>query len=227
MAEEEDEQLKGLRELQEQLAGTARSPWQPRCVARAFRSPEADDRHQISQAFVFTMQTWIDLDAVQSPFLLEELPDPDLGHEAVISAFEEAFAAFGHTGTTPAECAPFQLVLLGKSMIRVIRQGFAMRLRMNPPKGFESSAGSDDGFGDWLPVMACLKAQLYFGWEEALAMQVERALAVVNAHRRNEGWTPAETPYALRAADAASDAIATPGDARASAGEPSGGTVMP
>jgi hypothetical protein len=31
-------------------------------------------------------------------------------------------------------------------------------------------------------------------------MQVERALAVVNAHRRNEGWTPAETPYAMRAA---------------------------
>jgi hypothetical protein len=190
----EPELPEGLRELQAQLAGTAQSPWQPRCVAEAFRSPA------ISHAFVFTMQAWIDLDAVQSPFLLEELPDPDLGEGAIITAFEEAFAAFGHTGTTPAECAPFQLMLLGKSMIRVIRQGFAMRLRMNPPKGFES-AGADDGFGDWLPVMACLKAQLYFGWDEALALQVERALAVVNAHRRNEGWTPAETPYALRNAD--------------------------
>ncbi|MGA3169470.1 MAG: hypothetical protein ABSE62_00500 [Chthoniobacteraceae bacterium] len=190
-AAEEEDGLAGLRELQAQLAGTAQSPWQPRCVARAFRTPAA------SHAFVFTMQAWIDLDAVQSPFLLEELPDPDLGHEAIIRAFEEAFAAFGHTSTTPAECAPFELALLGKSMIRVIRQGFAMRLRMNPPKGMESGGG-DDGFGDWLPVMACLKAQLYFGWEEALAMHVERALAVVNAHRRNEGWTPAETPYALR-----------------------------
>jgi len=193
-----DDRLQELRELQAQLAGTGESPWQPRCVARAFQTPD------IEHPFVFTMQAWIDLDAAESPFLLGELPDPDLGENGIMRVYRTAFTAFGCTEERLAECNPQDLIFIGQSMIRAINRGFSMRLKMNPPKGFESASG-DDGFGDWLPVMACLKAQLYFGWGEASAMPVERALALMNTHRRNEGWTPAETPYAMRAAAAAFD----------------------
>jgi hypothetical protein len=186
-----DPDLQGLRELQAQLAGVSASPWQPRCIADAFRTPEEEQR------FVFTMQTWIDLDAARSPFLLGSLPSPDLEWEEVMEEYRNAFAAFGCTEERLEKCEPEDLILIGQSMIRTIDRGFALRLRMNPPKGFESTAG-DDGFGDWLPAMACLKSQMHFLWSEALAMSVEQALAVINAHRRNEGWTPAETPYALR-----------------------------
>jgi len=190
-ATEQPDGLDELREMQAQLGGVSASPWQPRCVARAFCSPDVD------HPFVFTMQAWIDLDAAQSPFLLGELPSPDLGEEGVIEAFNAAFAAFGLEAPKLRECGVDQFIHIGNCIIRAINRGFAMRLRMHPPKGFES-AGGDDGFGDWLPVMACLKAQLYFAWEEAMALPVDRAFGLINAHRRNEGWSPAETPYAMR-----------------------------
>ena len=194
MSEDEPELPEGLRELQARLAGVSASPWQPRCVAAAFRTPD------IEHPFVFTMQTWIDLDAVESPFLLGRLPSPDLEWEGIEAAYRDALAAFGREATSLEECDADAFIHIGRSLIRAINRGFAMRLRMNPPKGFES-AGGDDGFGDWLPVMACLKAQLYFGWDEALVMPVKQAFGVINAHRRNEGWMPAETPYGLRNAD--------------------------
>ncbi|HEX4085927.1 MAG TPA: hypothetical protein VHY22_13520 [Chthoniobacteraceae bacterium] len=186
-----DDGLEDLRGLQASIAGASESPWQPRCVAEAFRSRDGE------HPFVFTMQVWIDLDAVESPFLAGRLPDPEmLEYEDIRQIYDEAFTAFGCSRPKP-DCTAGQFAFFGDSMIRAVRRGFAMRLRMKPPRGFESGA-SDDGFGDWLPVMACLKAQLFFTWTEARMLPVEAAFGLINAHRRNEGWTPAETSYAMR-----------------------------
>lgn len=183
----DDPELEGLRQLQQQLVGMTASAWQPRCVARAFHTGLWEN------PFVFTMGTWIDLDFVESPFLQGRLPEA----ETALVAFEQAFAAFGHTETTPANCTPHQLVLLGNKMIQSIKEGFAMGVRMNPPKGNASDSGNN-GFGDWLSIMACLKVQLQFSIEGAYALPVGRAFALIAAHRGNEGWTTASEPYALR-----------------------------
>lgn len=171
--------------MQASLVAAERSPWEPRCVARAFRVAE--------DPFAFTMQAWIDLDAAASPFLLGELPEA----EEALEQFAVAFAAFGHVATTPEACDGEELVLLGRKMVRAIKWGFAMRLRLAPPEGCKAS-GVDNGMGDWLPVLACLKSQLGFSMGEALALPVGQAFALVAAHRINEGWSVAGETYAQR-----------------------------
>ena len=175
-----------LREMQAELVSAERSPWQPRCVARAFRSQE--------ESFVFTMQAWIDLDAAASPFLLGQLPEA----EDALAQFEVAFAAFGHQGTTPEACEPEELILLGRKMLAEIGRGFAMRLHLAPPEGCKLAGGSDNGLGDWLPILACLKSQIGFSLAEALSLTVGQAFALIAAHRCNEGWGIAGETYAQR-----------------------------
>jgi hypothetical protein len=174
-----------LRELQADLLAAERSPWQPRCVSRAFRSEPA--------AFVFTLQTWIDLDALRSPFLLSQLPDPE---DDVIARFREALAAFGHTITSPEKCEGDELALLGHKMLRTIREAFAMRVNLMPPNG--ASVQDNPGTGEWLTILRFLKAQMGFGLPEALALPVAQAFALIVSQRTFEGWTVADETYATR-----------------------------
>jgi len=181
------EDLQDLREMQADLIAAERSRWEPRCVAGAFHV------RQTPEPFVLTMQAWIDLDAVESPFLLGAFPEA----ESALAQFEEAFLAFGHRATTPAKCDPDELILLGRNMIAAIARGFSMRLKLAPPDGFKP-AKCGNGLGDWLPVLACLKTQLGFGLAEALALPVEQVFALIAAHRCNQGWTVAGETYAER-----------------------------
>lgn len=180
-----------LRELQAELLAAGESPWEPRCVGRAFGRAEGP--------FVLTMGAWIELDAARSPFLLLELPEA----EGAVEAFEAAFRAFGHEGTTPWECDAEGLVLLGRKMIAAIREGFGMRLRLSPPEARRADAGADNGLGAWLPIYGCLVGQLGVPPGEAMRMPVGQAFALIAAHRCNQGWTVRGETYAGR--DAAAD----------------------
>ena len=197
---QQDEQE--LRELQAELVAAERSPWQPRCVARAFRGAAA------GAPFVLTMQAWIDLDAAQSPFLLGRLPEP----EEAYFRFEEAFAAFGHRGTTPEECDGYELVLLGRKIIDAILEAFSMRVRLEPPEGFATKS-VNNGMGEWLPIVTCLVGQLGFTLHAARMLPVGEAFALIAAHRCNQGWTVAGEGYALRDVtdDGGGDTAATEG----------------
>ena len=181
---EQDEQ--DLREMQAELVTSEQSPWEPRCVARAFRTSE--------EAFVFTMQSWIDLDACASPFLLFQLPEA----EDYLAQFEAGFAAFGHAATTPEACEAEEVVLLGRKMIAAIAQGFCMRAKLAPPDGWKLGGDSDNGIGNWLPILACLKSQLGFSLAEALALPVGQAFAFIAAFRCNSGWSVVGETYAQR-----------------------------
>lgn len=180
---EADEQ--DLRELQAELSGLSEASWQPRCIADAFRS-------DLDEPFVLTMQAWIDLDAIRSPFLALQMPEED-----VHDHFEAAFTAFGHTETQVEAMTPEDAVLLGQKMIDAVRKSQMTQIRMRPPRGSASSAG-DDGFGNWLPVLACLTSQLFFSLADAKALPVDQAHALIAAHRRNEGWIVAGETYAHR-----------------------------
>lgn len=177
-----------LREWSAELAGAERSPWEPRCVAQAFCSGAADE------ALVFTMQVWIDLEAVRSPFLLGQMPEAEVAY----ARFAEAIRAFGHPSPTPEACTGEELVSVGQQIIRVIGQAFAMRLRLAPPEGMVSQAAADNGAGDWLPVVACLKSQLGFSLADALALPVGQAFALIVGHRCNQGWSVAGETYVSR-----------------------------
>jgi hypothetical protein len=176
-----------LRELQAELVAAERSPWQPQCVARAFRSAAA------GEPFVLTMQAWIDLDAARSPFLLGRLPEA----EEAFFRFEQAFAIFGHRGTTPEDCDGDELVLLGRKMIDAILEAFSMRVRLEPPEGFSPKA-VNNGMGEWLPIMTCLVSQLGFTLAAARMLSVAEAFALIAAHRCNQGWSVASESYAQR-----------------------------
>lgn len=182
---EQDEQ--DLRELQAELVADERSPWQPRCVSRVFGSASA------GQSFVFTMQVWIDLDAVRSPFLLGELPDPD---DDVLERFREAFAAFGHVAAEPEKLEGDELALLGHKILRAIREGFAMRVKLGPPPG--SKLAEDPGLGEWLSMLRFLKAQMGFSLAEALALPVAQAFALIVSQRTFEGWSVQGESYSDR-----------------------------
>ena len=179
----QDEQ--DLREMQAELVAAATSPWEPSCVAMAFRTADSP--------FVLTMQAWIDLEAAQSPFLLGKLPEA----EEALAHFELAFEVFGHMESTPEACTPEELILIGRKMQRAIARGFSTRVKLAPPEG-SKLAGVDNGMGEWLPLLACLKSQLGFSLAEALALRVDQAFALIAAHRINEGWQVAGETYAQR-----------------------------
>ena len=177
---EENAALDELNGLSTEMAETLQSPWEPACVARAFRTPREGD-------LVFTMQGWIDLDALRSVLLCGGLP-------ATLDDLRAAAAVFGLDveALTPEEGAD-----VARAMRRAVEDAFAMSLQMAQPHA-EPGAEEPDGFGAWLPLFACLVTQCGLGPEDALALPVGRAYALVAAHRRNQGWRAAGTEYALR-----------------------------
>jgi hypothetical protein len=181
---EKDEQ--DLRELQGELIASDVSLWEPRCVAACFARKDTP--------FDFTMQAWIDLDAVKSPFLLGKLPATAL----VLIQFREAFAAFGHFETTPEACGPDDLILLGNQIIDAISEAFQMRVKLAPPDGCRAAHVESTGMGGWVSLFACLKSQLGFSLSEAMALNVGKAFALIAAHRCNDGWSVAGETYSQR-----------------------------
>lgn len=182
----EDEQ--DLRDLQSELGAAKSSPWQPRCVARAFGSGTT------AGEFVLTMQAWIDLDAVESPFLLGVLPEDS---ERALEDFALALQAFGYGAATPENCDGEELVALGERMVRAIVEAMGMELQLAPPEGCTLDR-TDNGMGKWLPIMACLVSQMGLSLTEARALAVGQAFALIAGHRVNEGWSVAGENYALQ-----------------------------
>ncbi len=181
-----------LRELGADLARVAESPWQPACIAQAWRTPRTISAHDRTALLpAFTMQTWIDLDAVRSPLLRGE--GPELG--------AELDAALNTFGLDSSELLPADLAVLAVAMIRAVSDAFSSALRMQPPVD-PSADGlppeAPDGFGDWLPLLAFLVTQCGLSVDDALDLRVDRALMLMAAVRRNQGWTATGTTYALR-----------------------------
>lgn len=176
-AEEND-----LRSLSAALAGAEESAWQPRCIARAFATPEAG-------AVVFTMQTWIDLDAASSPLLEGRLPETAEELNDAVSAF----------GCGPVDLSPEEAVGLGLMMREAIEEAFALSLPMSPPDdGGGFGPGLAGGFGGWLPIYAALIAQFGLSRADARACPVGEAFALLACDKRNRGWQPAAATYAQR-----------------------------
>lgn len=171
------EQEAELRALSAELAARQTSPWQPACIAAAFATPRPGE-------LVLTMQQWIDLEAIRSPLLVGELPQ--------IVDLEQATVIFGlDLSVLTAE----EMLHVAEGMLDAVQDAFAMGCSMRPPEGGE---GSDQGFGSWLPIMAFLVVQGGLSFFEAAALPVRKALPLIAAHRKNEGWQVSDTPYALR-----------------------------
>jgi hypothetical protein len=167
------------RELLEMSAEITAATDEPKCVCEAFKSRV--------NFYVFTMQTWIDLEAADSPLLKGKWPleQPDL---------EAAFQAFGFAGVIEASAEEAAAAV--RRMREEVRAGLGMALRMRPPG--KTVPAEEDGFGTWLPILAALIAQLGMARAEALACPVGQGLALLAGHRRNEGWSEAGRPYAMR-----------------------------
>ena len=178
-----------LQALGADLAAAEASRWEPRCVAHAFaRRPGA---------LVFTMQGWIDLDYVQSPLLEGRLPDYDADPVEWERQMEAAVDAFdlGCMELTAEEWAE-----TGICMLDAIADAFAMSMGMVNPAADLGGASAPSGFGQWLPILACLISQIGMSRLEALATPVGQALALIAAHRSNQGWEPMGATYAQREA---------------------------
>ena len=173
---------KNLRSLAADLAGAEQSAWQPRCIARAFATPPEG-------APVFTLQTWIDLDASSSPLLEGRLPETEEDLHTAIDAFR----------CGPIDLSAGEAVGLGLMMREAIDKAFSLSLPMTPPN--DNGGGTlslSAGFGDWLPIYALLVAQLGLSRADARATPVGEAFALLSAVTRNRGWTPAAATYAQR-----------------------------
>jgi hypothetical protein len=132
------------------------------------------------------MQGWIDLEAIRSPLLRLELPDPPEAIEAAARAF-----ALTIDGLTPKEA-----LLVAIAMRRATADAFAMALPMRRPGSTED--GGDDGFGSWLPLFAFLISDCRLDPVAARALRVDQAFALLAACRRNQGWECADASYAQR-----------------------------
>lgn len=176
------EEKQQLLEMGGDIAAAKASPWEPTCIANAFATPGPN-------AIALTMQGWIDLDHIRSPILNGELPkNIEELKAAALLAFDLLF-----------EDMPIEDVMnVGRAMCRACVDAFALGLKMvdsdEPATGDEPS----DGFGNWLPVWACLITQCGLSLDDARTIRVDQAHALVATMRRNAGWKVAGTPYALR-----------------------------
>lgn len=177
MTEAEEQKL---RALSADLFAAETGVWQPRCIARAMASPAAGTP-------VFTMQTWIDLDAANSPLLEGRLPEAPEQISDAVDAFR----------CGPVDLSAEEAVGLMLMMHEVIEEGFAMRLPMNQP-GDDAGGALSGGFGDWLPIYAALIAQLGLSRADARSIPVGEAFALLATDKRNRGWQPSAATYAQR-----------------------------
>lgn len=182
-------EIADLRVWGEDLSQRVNALHEPRYVALAFASP-------LEGELRFTMQTWIDLEAVRSPLLRGE----NLTTREQVYFAGRAFGLEITENTVTAEEAGRCL----EAMREAIEAGFAMSLKMNPPKG--SELGDGQGFGNWLPIHACLVKECGLDPEAALRMNVGRAFALLAAVRHNQGWDVGGKTYALRDAVGNDDA---------------------
>jgi hypothetical protein len=169
-----------LDELSRDLSAALQSAWQPRCIAHAFATPRAGE-------VVFTLQHWIDLEAIRSPLLS--------GGEVDAEDAIEAAAIFG---LDLQALTPEEAVRVLAAIRAAIAEGFAAALKQTPPQG-SSTVGTDDGFGDWLPLVEWLLAHYP---QTNLATPVVQAFMLLAAQQRRQGWTGAG--YALRDLEEAS-----------------------
>ena len=171
-----------LRDLAGEITGALHSTWEPACLARAFATPPR-------ASIALTMQGWIDLDHLRSPLLLGR-PFLALDDDAIMKTAEVFGLSFDDLNAEDiARCAI--------AIERAVADAFALGLEMRAPGG-DAAAAADDGFGAWLPVFAFLVAQCRIAPAEAMALRVDQAFALMAAVRRNQGWSVAGLPYALR-----------------------------
>ena len=179
-----DKELDELNAFSAEIAAAMQSPWEPRCVGRAFAS-------ETPRTFVLTMQAWIDLDVIRSPVLKGNAPENR-------EQFYAALHAFGVKEKAGAELSPEEAAVMADEMLAAVALGFAMSLPMVPPGEPAESEDEADGFGGWLPVFGCLVTQCGIEADRAMKLRVDRALALIAVMRRNQGWKLKGTPYALR-----------------------------
>jgi hypothetical protein len=167
-----------LLEMGEEIARERVSPWQPRCVAEAFRTREPGE-------IVLTMQQWINMDAIRSPFLLFETPAE--GEEAL-----RAWHILAGDGEPPE---PGRLI---RMMLRAVAEAFSTALAMrDPAAGMGAMERQEDGFGAWLPLFASLVAA-GMSRADVLATPVKQAYALHATFRRELGWLPHGANYRER-----------------------------
>lgn len=167
-----------LRAWSAELAGAEQSPWEPRCVARAFASAPG--------ALVLTMQGWIDLDAARSPLLSGGLPETVEDLTAAVDAF----------GLQPFEADPELALAFAQDALDAVNRAFEAQIRMRAAGATGSTLSG--GFGDWLPILSCLIAQLGMTRLDALSTPVAQAFAIIAGHRHNQGGIVADATYAQR-----------------------------
>lgn len=179
-----EEEIEDLKRLSEEIATANRSPWEPRVVCDAFSRDACD-------LFRFTMQVWIDLEAVRSPLLLGRLPDASEDPQRVL---QDALRAFG-LANSGQFFSPDLAIRTMAQMLMVIEQGFRANVRMMVPGENTSSAGPD-GFGDWQAIFSCLVAELGLRPQDALDLRVDAAFVLLVGHRRNNGRVAGSMTYA-------------------------------
>jgi hypothetical protein len=160
------------------VSGAMRSPWEPSCVAACFGTPRTKLR--------FTMQVWIDLDRARSPLLQGE----------ELKGLEQFNAALDAFGFAPMAEATEEALILADGMLATIDAAFAMNVLMRNPRSDATEAA--EGFGTWLPLLACLVVECSMAPAVALTLDVGQAFALLAAHRRNEGWEVKGVSYAMR-----------------------------
>jgi hypothetical protein len=178
-ASDMSDDLSDLRAMSADLSAAMNGPWEPRCIARAFAARDG--------VMVFRMQTWIDLDAIKSPLL-------DLQMPPFVEEVGAALNAFNYKITEELKAGEARV--LAQMMLDAVREAFEMICPMLPPEG--SIQHALDGFGQWLPIIACLVTQCRLSMAEARSLPVGEAFPLIAAMRRNEGWSVAGVTYAYR-----------------------------
>jgi hypothetical protein len=187
-----DDEMARLRAFSAELAGAEVSPWQPRCVVRAFG---LRGRGEVE----FTMARWLELEKLRSPVLQLEYPETVEAIEATLRVFGLS-AALGAEDEPEEQLAPEDSYLAMGAIIREIGESFALGLKMQPrlAQGETLLEPPQNGMGAWLTTYAALISQCHQSRREAKEWRVGEALAVLCGMRANQGWTVVDETYAQR-----------------------------
>jgi len=197
-----EERSEELRRARAKLHRQRETPWEPEIVHRAFAldgcTPLAPSAPWVLKPLTF--RTWLALDAAHSPLLARPympLPQGDEGLQHLAFAIGMLSGTVVEHEDIIATLRPEAASIVADVIRLHLGEAFATELKLTQP-GPPSESRPPDGMGLWLVLFARVMAELTHDEEATFAMRVDRAIALLNAKRRNEGWLVHQPTYADR-----------------------------
>jgi len=185
-------QEKQLRALSDKLTAAQSQPWQPSVVLRTMEARG----YQVEDWPIpaITMQTWLALERIKSPFISGEFAHDRAAYVAEVLMALRVLSGCNIDATVFFDTCAAAIDDVAAIIKTAVADANATMLDMRPP--LEKGTPYRDGFGWWAPLYGYLRRSMTRA--EALATPLAEAWMLWAVYLRDHGYREVGTTYAQR-----------------------------